>query len=365
MQDNMYPIVKFSRKDPEKFFKTIRKRVNSYFEENGIKKTGNAELYFKTFFMFSLYTIPFIVILSQTLPAWGMILCYMAMGLGLSGIGLCIMHDANHGSFSKVGWVNKLFSYSMNFIGSSSFTWNIQHNIMHHSFTNIYHMDEDITDKPFLRLAPEDELKPYHRFQHFYALGLYCLATISWLFSKDFRQLAFYNKTGATEKYGFSPTKEIFVMAITKILYFSTMIVLPIALGVSAWVAIGGFVLMHFIAGFIITTIFQLAHVVEGPEHFAYPEDSKVEHIWAAHQLRTTANFATGNPFITWFVGGLNHQVEHHLFPNICHVHYRDIAVIVKSTAAEFDVPYNQHKTFVGALKSHFRVLNSLGVGAI
>ena len=360
----MKPIITFSKKDPTDFFKTIRTRVNAYFEENNIKKTGSFELHLKTIIMLSLYLVPFGLVLTQMLPAWGMILCYLIMGIGLSGIGLCIMHDANHGSYSKVGWINRLMSYSTDLVGASSFTWKIQHNIMHHSYTNIHDMDEDITGKAFLRLSPGEELKKYHRFQHIYAMLLYCLASISWVIKKDFKQLADYNKNGITKKYGFSPKRETIFMIIAKLLYFLYMLVLPIVLGTPIWIVLLGFLLMHMVAGLIITTIFQLAHVVEGPEHFDAPEDGKMESLWIIHQLKTTANFAPKNRFITWFVGGLNFQIEHHLFPKISHIHYRKIAEIVKKTTKEFDLPYHEFSKFRIALASHLRILKMLGRGA-
>ncbi len=360
----MKTVITFSKKDPANFFKTIRSRVNSYFEENNIKKTGGFELHLKTVVMFSLYLVPFSLILAQILPVWGILLSYLVMGIGLSGIGLCIMHDANHGSYSKNKWINKLMAYSTDFIGASSFTWKIQHNIMHHSYTNIHHMDEDITGKAFLRLTPDEKLKKYHRFQHIYALFLYSLASISWVLKKDFKQLAVYNKEGTTKKYGFNPKRETIFMIATKLFYVLYIIVLPIVLGVPIWIVLLGFLLMHMIAGVMITTIFQLAHVVEGPEHFATPEDGKIDSLWIIHQLKTTANFAPKNRLITWFVGGLNFQIEHHLFPKICHIHYRKIAKIVKNTAKEFDLPYHEYSKFRMALASHLRFLKMLGRGS-
>ncbi len=359
----MKPVITFSKKDPKNFFKTIRNRVNAYFEENNINKTGGFELHLKTVVMLSLYLVPFILILTQILPAWGMILCYLIMGVGLSGIGLCIMHDANHGSYSKIKWLNNLMAHSTDFIGASSFTWKIQHNIMHHSYTNIHHMDEDITGKAFLRLTPDDKLKKYHRFQHIYAMFLYCFATISWVLKKDFKQLSIYNKDGTTKKYGFNPKRETVFMIAAKLFYVFYIIVLPILLGVQIWIVLLGFLLMHMIAGLIITTIFQLAHVVEGPEHFAVPIDGKMEDLWIIHQLKTTANFAPKNRFISWFVGGLNFQIEHHLFPKISHIHYRKIAKIVKDTVKEFDLPYHEYSKFRMALRSHLRFLKMLGQG--
>lgn len=359
----MQPTVKFSRKDPELFFQTLRERVNQYFEQNNIQKTGNGRMYRKTLAMFAMYFVPFAIILLQVLPDWTAILLYFLMGIGLSGIGLSVMHDANHGSYSRYEWVNRLMSKSMDIIGGSSFTWKVQHNFLHHTYTNIYELDEDIDDKPFLRLSPHGKLKKYHRFQHIYAMLLYCLATMSWILMKDFKQMLHYHREGLTQKCGFKPTRETIRMIISKTLYILYIVVLPLALGVAWWAVLIGFVLMHMLAGLLITVIFQLAHVVEGPEHFAPERTGTMENTWAIHQLKTTANFCRNNRLITWFVGGLNFQIEHHLFPHICHVHYKKISEIVKKTAQECNLSYFEYPTFGKAVASHLRVLKMLGNG--
>ncbi|MEN0004749.1 MAG: fatty acid desaturase, partial [Bacteroidota bacterium] len=201
----MQEVIKFSRVDNKQFFATLRKRVNAHFEQNNISKSGNWTLYVKTFLMFALYLVPYVLVLSLSMPTYMVLISYFFMGLGMASIGLCVMHDANHGTFSKNPIINKLMSHSMEVIGGSSFTWKIQHNILHHSYTNVYGLDEDIDDKPFLRLSPEGELKKYHRFQHIYASLLYCFATLSWTMKKDFVQLFHYHRQGITKQYGYKP----------------------------------------------------------------------------------------------------------------------------------------------------------------
>ena len=199
---NSYPLVKFSKDNANNFFRTLNKRVNDYFKSNGIKKTGDYRLYIKTAVMLAIFILPYLSTLIFSLPIWALFIMYAVMGMGVAGIGLCIMHDSLHGSFSKKPALNKLFSLSMNLIGGSAFTWKVQHNFLHHTFTNVKHLDEDIDDKPFIRLSPTGKLKKYHRFQHVYAFFLYSLATVSWLLFKDFKQLVQYNKSGITEEHG-------------------------------------------------------------------------------------------------------------------------------------------------------------------
>jgi linoleoyl-CoA desaturase len=358
----MYPTVKFSPKDPANFYRLLRKRVNGYFKENNIKKTGNAKMYVKTAIILMMFFVPYFVMLSQVFPDWVAILCYLVMGAGMASIGLSIMHDANHGAYSEKKWVNELMSYTINLVGGSAFTWRIQHNLMHHSYTNIYELDEDIEDKPFLRLSPYGKYRKYHRYQHIYAAFLYCLATVSWVLNKDFDQTLEYKKSGITEKQGYNHRREMSILIISKLVYWFYILALPIMLGVAWWAVVVGFLAMHFVAGLYITIVFQLAHVVEGPEHFkASQDEGNLENTWAIHQLKTTANFAPTNKLITWLVGGLNFQVEHHLFPNICHVHYKNLYKIVQQTAEECGLPYHIYPHFRQAVASHFRSLKALG----
>jgi len=357
----MHQFIQFSRKDKQLFFKTLQQRVNTYFKANELHKTANFKMYFKTASIFIAYFVPLFLIYFAQLSLGLNLLMYFIMGLAVSCVGLCIMHDANHGAYSKSKTVNKWLGYSLNLIGGSSFTWKIQHNFLHHTYPNVYQLDEDIDDKPFLRLSPHGKLEKHHRFQHIYAFLLYSLATISWVFIKDFRQLKQYNADGLTEKNGFNAAKETQIMIISKVIYFAYMLVLPILLGVTWWHVLLGFLLVHLVAGLLITVVFQLAHVVEGPEHLTAVDEEEFANTWAIHQLFTTANFSTKSKFITWFVGGLNFQIEHHLFPHICHIHYPNIAKIVRETVKEFNLPYHEFEHFHSAVWSHVKMLKQFG----
>ena len=129
------------------------------------------------------------------------------------------------------------------------------------------------------------------------------------------------------------------------------------------WKVILGFVVMHYTAGLILSLVFQLAHVI-GEADMPLPDQKtgNLKNSWVVHQLKTTVNFSTKNRIVNWFTGGLNHQIEHHIFPNISHIHYTKISEIVKKTAKEFNLPYNEYKTTRSALLSHFKFLKKMGV---
>jgi linoleoyl-CoA desaturase len=344
------------------FLPTVTKRVNEYFKANGISKHGNGEMFFKTAFMFALYFVPYALIMSQLSGnAWINLGLCIAMGFGLAGIGLSVMHDANHGAYSNKSWINDLVGYSLNIIGGNSFNWKVQHNVLHHTYTNVHEADEDISPRGVLRMCPESEWKPIHKFQHFYAWFFYGLMTLVWVLTKDYTRIMKYNKDGLVKKQKADIRTEWTVLVLSKIAYIAYAFVLPmIVLPFAWWQILIGFLAMHYIAGFILAIIFQPAHVIDGTEYPMPDDKGQLENSWAIHQLLTTTNFATSNYLFSWYVGGLNSQIEHHLFPTICHVHYRKIAGIVKQTAEEFGLPYKNQETFFGAVSLHAKMLKEL-----
>ena len=355
--------LRFSRKDSKEFFKTLNKRVNHYFKENKIEKTGNWKLYLKTFVMFSLLIAPYVLVLTLSISLWIKLLLCIVMGVGMAGVGMNVMHDGNHGSFSKYPWVNKFMGSSIYFLAGNVFNWKIQHNLLHHTYTNIHGHDEDLEAGRVLRFSKHSEWSPHHRFQHFYSVLLYGLLTLNWAVFADFQQMKRYTKRKLSYLNSKRPSLQWTGLFLSKIMYFSIWIALPIfIIDAPWWTVLIGFVVMHYTAGLILSLVFQLAHVIEDAEMPRPDNSGTMKNTWAIHQLLTTVNFSTKNRIVNWFTGGLNHQIEHHIFPHISHVHYTKIGSIVKKTAREFNLPYNEYKTTRSALLSHFRFLRQMGV---
>ncbi len=346
------------------FSSTLNKRVAEYFKTKNISRHGNLEMVIKTIVMFSLYFVPYALIIGGSITSiWWMLLLVVIMSFGLAGIGLSVMHDANHGAYSSKRWLNTVIGYSMNLIGANAFNWKMQHNVLHHSYTNVHEEDEDISPRGVLRLSPHSDWKRMHKYQFIYAWFLYGLMTLIWMFVSDFRRLVKYHKNGLAKQHNFNIVNEWFILIGSKLLYMSYIFVIPLLVtSLVWWQIIIGIVIMHYIAGFILAIIFQPAHVIEGTEYPLPDEQRTLENNWAVHQLLTTTNFGNKARWFSWYVGGLNFQIEHHLFPNICHVHYRKIAGIVRETALEFGLPYKSTRTFIGALAGHARLLKQLGV---
>jgi len=354
----MSNLLVFNSKDHPDFYKTLQKRIRNYFSENEIKPRANHKFLVKAIFMAGLYWLPLAAMLIFSLPTWLVLVCWILMGLGMAGIGMNVMHDANHGSVSDKGWVNKILGASIYLLSGNVFTWKTQHNVLHHSYTNLYGVDEDLDTRGLLRLHPEESYKKMHKYQHIYAPFLYGLLTLNWLITKDFTQLYRYHKNGVAGNN--NKKRELINVIFWKIAYLSIFLGLPVFVGgYSFGIVLLGIFLAHFLAGVVLSIIFQLAHVMPDVSH-PVPEGNATNHSWAVLQLLTTANFSTKSKFVTWFVGGLNYQIEHHLFPNISHVHYPKIAEIVRQTAEEMKLPYFEYRTFWQATKAHFEYLRML-----
>lgn len=284
------------------------------------------------------------------------------MGIGVAGIGMGVMHDANHGSYSRKKGVNKLLGLTADILGASSNNWINQHNKLHHTYTNIFEHDEDVNGNGFFRFSPDAPLMKHHRFQHLYWIFFYGLLTLSWYFT-DLTAYFRYRQRGLNKSKGKKMVYELSEMIFFKLLFLFYLVVVPIlVLDIAWWQVLIGFFTIHFVAGTILSVIFQLAHVVDKfdlSNHEKFTGETKFE--WAVHQINNTFNFATNNKLVTWYCGGLNFQIEHHLFPNISHVHYPTLNKIIKETTSKHGIEYQEFETFREALASHLLYLKKLG----
>jgi len=341
------------------FFRVLKDKVDLYFVTNNLHPSGSRKLLLK-----SLYQIIFAVGLYVVLVFFnpGNIisagLCIL-LGLNLATIGFNVMHEGVHQSFSRHKWLNTFSAYVLNALGANSFYWKVKHNINHHTYTNIEGHDADINVKPMMRLNDNQKRHAVHKFQHIYFVFLYGLSYISWVFYDDFNKYCTGRIAEGTKKK--MDIKEHLIFWATKVLYIGVYIMLP-ALMLGFVKAIIGFLIVTMVCGLFIATVFQLAHVVEETS-FPLPNSNtnKIENEWAIHQLNTTANFGTKNKLVSWVLGGLNFQIEHHLFPKVSHIHYPKISEFVKETCKDYNITYIEYKTVSKALKSHLIHLRRLG----
>ena len=353
------PTPKFLNVQRSAFHQELKSRVSEYFTSSNKEATGNFGLYFKAGMLWAIYVALYVhVVFFSPNIAWGIFECVM-MGVLTAAIGFNVMHDGGHGSFSNSKFWNKMAAFSVNALGASGIMWNNKHNIIHHTYTNIDGVDDDIEIKPMLRMCETQKKYKIHRYQHIYVWLLYTQLLIIWVFATDYKKY-FSKKVGQIAIKKLS-TWDHFAFWIAKLGYYAAMIVLPIILlGFIKWMV--GFLIIAMVAGFILSVVFQLAHTVE---ETAFPvpllETNRIENEWAIHQIETTANFATRNKLICWFVGGLNFQIEHHLFPKVSHIHYPAISKIIKQTCSEFGVKYIEYKKMWHAVISHAAYLKRMG----
>jgi linoleoyl-CoA desaturase len=343
----------------QSFHVELKKRINDYFETSGKSVTGNKQLFIKAGVLFTAFLGLYIHLVFFTPSTiWAVLECVI-LGLVVAGIGFNIMHDGAHGSFSKYKWVNNVAAFSLNLLGGSSFMWNVKHNVIHHAYTNIDGVDDDIDIQPWMRMSSTQPKLKMHKYQHFYFWFLYSMLYILWVFVLDYQKY-FKRKIGDMPLKKMTAWDHIVFWGFKAIYLFLFFLVPFYTVGFVPTII--GFLIFSVIAGFILSIVFQLAHTVEHT-HFPVPHDEsgKLDDEWAIHQLKTTANFAPKNKLISWLVGGLNYQIEHHLFPKISHVHYPAIRKIIKQACSEFNVPYTEYKKMSHAVISHVLFLKQMG----
>lgn len=349
-------------KTPPIFFQRLREVTDAYFKENGLRRTGDRRLYWKTGILITVLTGLYITLVFFT-PAsvWLALGLCTLMGVVVASIGFNVMHDGAHGSYSSRGWVNEMMGHSLNLLGGNVYLWKLKHNVNHHTFTNVEGMDDDIDIRPWVRVHAGQKRYWFHRFQHVYGLLLYGTTYLFWIFYNDLRKYFTGRIADNTRMPRMSPKEHVIFWA-SKLGYVALFIVLPIFFAGLVPTLIG-YGVMVFVTGLVIAVVFQLAHVVEDTDFVHPPSDGHhIESEWAVHQVATTVNFATHNKVWNWLFGGLNFQVEHHLFPRISHVHYPEINKRLKQVCAEFGVRYREFPSFRSALWSHLMHLRQVGM---
>jgi linoleoyl-CoA desaturase len=349
--------VTFNNKDSV-FFDALKTKVEQYFIENNIRTTGNLNLYIKTFTLIPAALAIYLLLLFVHLnPVVALLFCAL-LGFTCSSIGFNVMHDACHGSYSSKRWVNNLLGLSINCLGGNAFIWKFKHNLIHHTYTNIDGIDDDIRKVPVIRQCESQKKLKFHRYQHLYSVLVYALSSFLWVFFLDF--VKYFKRKVIDIPMNNLNAREHVIFWSSKLLYIVFYVAIPVYfVGLIPWLV--GFSVLHLVEGFTLAMVFQLAHVVEDT-HFidANHHVQKINQEWAIHQVSTTADFATGNKIISWFAGGLNFQVEHHLFPKISHIHYPAISRFVKECCDEYEIQYIHYPTLLAAVASHFRFMKHL-----
>ncbi|HUB25518.1 MAG TPA: acyl-CoA desaturase [Tepidisphaeraceae bacterium] len=346
--------VKFSGSD--RFIRELRKRVDAYFERTGRSRRDCPEMYFKTATILAWFFAAYFSLLFLATSWWTVVPLTVVLGLSIAAIGFNIQHDGGHRAYSNHQWINKTMAMTLDLMGGSSYLWDWKHNSIHHTYPNVDGQDDDI-DLGFLgRLSPQQRRLKIHRYQGIYLWFLYGFIAIKWHLVDDFYQVS----RGRIGKHKIPRPrgKDLVVFIAGKVVFLSMAFVIPMLLH-RWWMVLLVYLGAAFVSGLVLSVVFQLAHCV-GEADFPVPvagpgNTQRLETDWAVHQVQTTVDFARGNKFLCWFLGGLNFQIEHHLFHKICHIHYPALSKLVEEACHEFGLKYAEHKTIFSAIGSHFR----------
>ena len=340
------------------FHRTVRARVDEHFRVTGARKRDCPQMYLKSAIILVVFAASWTLLVLVASTWWQALPLATLLALAIAAIGFNIEHDGGHNAFSSRRWVNRVAALTLDLVGGSSYVWRQKHAVLHHGFANIKGHDTDIELGGLGRLSPYTPHRWYYRWQHFYLWPLYCVAITKWHAYDDFRDVLL-------GRMGEHPMKRprgaaLWLFVAGKVVFFSLALVIPLLLHppgvVLAWYAY-----VFALVGLLLSVVFQLAHCVE-PASFSIPaDDGSIASDWARHQVASTVNFARGNRLATWYLGGLNYQIEHHLFPTICHTNYPHMAPVVREVCAEFGIPYKEFPTFRAGIASHFRWLRQMG----
>ena len=343
----------------DRFHGELRRRIEQYFTSTGRRPRDCPQMYLKTAIILGWLAASYALLLIGAGTWWLAVPLAVSLGLAMAACGFNIQHDGGHQSYSERRWINRLAALTLDLLGGSSYVWARKHNVIHHSYSNIAGHDNDINIGVFGRLAPQQKRLRFHRLQHVYLWLLYGFLPIKWQLYDDFRDVI----TGRIEGRRFARPVgwDLVTFVGGKVVFFTLAFVIPLLM-YSPWIVLLCYVGASCVQGLALSVVFQLAHCVE---EAAFPlpraDTGRIEAAWAVHQVQTTVDFAPGNRWLSWFIGGLNFQIEHHLFPRLCHVHYRALSDVVQQTCREMGLKYTAHQTFFSALASHFRWLRQMG----
>src|SRR5437868_3009090 len=341
------------------FIVETRREVEQYLASHGADLRARLQLYVKSVVAFGVLATSWALLVFARPGLAPGLLCLAGVVLGTILIGFCVQHDANHGAYFRTRRFNHLLGWTADaLLGFSSYAWRVKHNVAHHTYTNVDGYDDDINQAPFARLTPSQQPRPWYRLQHIYIWPLYSLMVLRWQTGADIAAIV-RRRIGRSALH--VPRRwDLIGLIAGKVVFVTWAIAVPL-LVYPWWVVLSGYLGFTMATSLVTATTFQLAHCVEEAD-FVSPEALAAEtRVWAVHEVETTVDFCPGNRVLTWFLGGLNYQIEHHLFPRVAHTHYPHLAEIVRRNALKHGVRYTSQPSLRAALRSHQRHLRALG----
>jgi linoleoyl-CoA desaturase len=352
--------LKFSESDG--FLHTLRGRVDEYFRSTGRSPRDCPRMYLKSAIVGIWFVTSYVLLIFAAHTWWTALPLAVSLGVSLAAVGFNIQHDGGHHAYSRRAWMNKLMSMTADLIGASSYLWHWKHGVFHHTYVNVSGHDTDIDVGRFARLSPHARQRLWHRWQQFYLWPLYGLMAARWHLVGDFQDVI----AGKIGPHRIPRPRgwNLVIFLGGKLVSFAIAFIIPLCLH-SIWDVALFYLIVTGVMGIMLAVVFQLAHCVEEADYpLPAANTLRMEHAWDVHQVQTTVDFGRKSWILCWLLGGLNFQIEHHLFPRICHVHYPALSKIVEETCREFGIRYASHRTFLAGVISHFRWLRRLGRAA-
>jgi linoleoyl-CoA desaturase len=340
-------------------FREIQRDVEAVLARKGIRTRALIQLHLKTVIAIVLPIIGWIVLMTASPGIPLGIACLLVVGLGAMLVAFCVQHDANHGASFRSRRFNRIVGFSADaMLGFSSYAWRVKHNVAHHTYTNVDNYDDDISQVPLARLLPVQSSKPWYRLQHFYIWPMYSLMVLRMQAFGDIAALV-RGRIGRS-RLRMPRGWDLAGIVSGKLVYIGWAIVIPLFI-YPWWVVVVAYVSVAMVVGLVTATTFQLAHCVDEATYRSDDELGDGQTVWAVHQIESTVDFCPRNPVLTWVLGGLNYQIEHHLFPRLPHTLYPQIAGIVRSRAERHGVRYTCQPSLWRALCSHASHVREMG----
>ena len=344
------------------FHRELRRRVDAFFADSGKSPRDCWQMYLKTAVIGLWFAGAYGLLVFWASTWWQALPLTLLLAGAVGAIGFNVMHDGGHKAYSDRQWVNNAMAMSLDLVGGSSYIWRWKHSVFHHAYVNIQDYDSDVDLGAIARLSPHQPHRFLQRWQHWYIWALYGVMTIRWQLYGDFRDLVAGNI--GVQQFPRPQGRSLLTLIAGKLVFLTLAFGIPLFFH-SFWIVAVFYAIAMAVVGILLSVVFQLAHCVEEAEFKGVPTDGEVDSAWAIHQIESSVNFARRNRFAAWMLGGLNFQIEHHLFPRVCHIHYPAISKLVKATCAEFGVRYREHSSFFSGVASHFRWLRRMGQAPI
>ena len=354
------PKIRFEQGNHSDFYRTVKTRVHRYLARSGRTRFADHRVATKALGCLAVAAGAYGLILSGAFSVWEMLLLANVYGVASLLLALSVGHDAAHDAvfFSKrLNRITQFLCFCL--LGADPYLWRLRHVKSHHVFPNVNGCDIDIDSNMFLRLTPNHRRRWYHRFQHLYAPIIFWLVDIHTVFIQDFQYLfkrRLANLVDIRHSIGAYAS-----FAACKLVYVLIVFLVPLwMLPLPWWQVLAGALIMSFVASCLFVYLLIGTHFAEETEFPEVGADGSIDHDWAVHAMITSLDWSPYSRLAQFLSGGANAHAAHHLFPNVCHIHYIAITRIIARAAREYGFTHNV-STLPRMVRSHFRFLKAMG----